>query len=170
MSSEKEIEEAREELKEIKRENIENIRVLNESVLLSSQAAEQSAQQIELLKSDILKFQFVAKTAHSNYDRELQLHAKAERDLKDRENGTFPCVLTNFCTQFSYFLLCFFFEYDQLVFGNITNENKFTSYLFRYYLIYSFYLFSDLFYNLFMLISSYRTQFYDLNATFQLFL
>ena len=96
MSSEKEVEKAREELKELNRENTERLRILGESLLLSTETSEQSAKQIEFLKNDILKFQATARSAHANYERELQLHAKAEKDLKDLETGTCVLQLRNF--------------------------------------------------------------------------
>ena len=52
--------------------------------------------QIEIcLKNDILKFQATARSAHANYERELQLHAKAEKDLKDLETGTYVLQMQN---------------------------------------------------------------------------
>ena len=85
---------AREELSNAKRESTERLRALEEEALLSTQSAQLTAQQMEFLKSDILKFQATARAAHSNYERELQLHAKAESDLKNVETGTFFLVLT----------------------------------------------------------------------------
>jgi chromosome segregation ATPase len=83
MASEKDIEKAREDLLSEKRENVERIRTLEEETLLAKQALEQSGGQMEFLKADILKFQATARSAHGNYERELQLHAKAEKDLSD---------------------------------------------------------------------------------------
>ena len=94
MAYEKDIEKAREELSNAKRESTERLRALEEEALLSTQSAQLTAQQMEFLKSDILKFQATARAAHSNYERELQLHAKAESDLKNVETGTFFLVLT----------------------------------------------------------------------------
>ena len=95
MTSEKEIEKAREDLKELNRENTERLRILGESLLLATETSEQSAKQMEFLKNDILKFQATARSAHANYERELQLHAKAEKDLKDLETGTYVLQMQN---------------------------------------------------------------------------
>ena len=95
MTSEKEIEKAREDLKELNRENTERLRILGESLLLATETSEQSAKQMDFLKNDILKFQATARSAHSNYERELQLHAKAEKDLKDLETGTYVLQMQN---------------------------------------------------------------------------
>ena len=85
LSTLQEVEKAREELLAAKREGSDKVRALEEEAALARQAAEQAAQQAELLKADILKFQTAARNSHANYERELQLHAKAERDLKDAE-------------------------------------------------------------------------------------
>lgn len=85
MASEKDIEKARDELLSEKRENVERIRKLEEETLLAKQALEQSGGQMEFLKADILKFQATARSAHGNYERELQLHAKAEKEFSDAQ-------------------------------------------------------------------------------------
>ena len=95
MAREKDIETAREELQEAKREAAERVRALEEEALLAKQAAEQLGQQMEILKADALKFQATARSAHGSYERELQLHAKAERDLKDLETGTDACYASH---------------------------------------------------------------------------
>ena len=94
MARERDIEKAREELQEAKREAADRVRALEEEALVAKLAAEQYGQQMEILKGDALKFQATARAAHGSYERELQLHAKAERDLKDMETGTdmFTCL------------------------------------------------------------------------------
>ena len=44
---------------------------------------EQLESQLEQMKVDLIKFQAVAKTAHSNDERELNLHATAEKELRE---------------------------------------------------------------------------------------
>jgi 3-deoxy-D-arabino-heptulosonate 7-phosphate (DAHP) synthase len=88
MARERDIEKAREELQEARREAADRVRALEEEAQVAKQAAEQYGQQMEILKGDALKFQATARAAHGSYERELQLHAKAERDLKDMETGT----------------------------------------------------------------------------------
>jgi 3-deoxy-D-arabino-heptulosonate 7-phosphate (DAHP) synthase len=94
MARERDIEKAREELQEAKREAADRVRALEEEALVAKLAAEQYGQQMAILKGDALKFQATARAAHGSYERELQLHAKAERDLKDMETGTdmFTCL------------------------------------------------------------------------------
>jgi hypothetical protein len=87
MARERDIEKAREELQEAKREAADRVRALEEEAQVAKLAAEQYGQQMEILKGDALKFQATARAAHGSYERELQLHAKAERDLKDMEAG-----------------------------------------------------------------------------------
>lgn len=55
--------------------------VLEEQKSIFQNEKTQLSQQLEILKKDILKFQSIAKESHKNYEHELQLHAKAERDL-----------------------------------------------------------------------------------------
>ena len=87
MEQERDIEVARLELQDAKREGAERARVLEGEALRYEQAVAQHAQQVELLKGDCLKFQATARTAHGSYERELQLHATAERELKNAEAG-----------------------------------------------------------------------------------
>jgi nucleoprotein TPR len=85
LSAVKEVEEVREQLRTAQREYAEKVKSQEEEVTLSRQTIEQANQQMELLKVDIMKFQTTARSAHANYERELQLHAKAEHDLKTAE-------------------------------------------------------------------------------------
>ena len=87
MAQEQDVEKMRDELRGVQREGAEKVRELEGQVLSAQQAAQLHAQQFELLKGDVLKFQAAARAAHGSYERELQLHAKAERDLSDAQTG-----------------------------------------------------------------------------------
>ena len=93
MEQERDIEVTRLELQEAKREGAERARILEGEALRYEQAVAQHAHQVELLKGDCLKFQATARTAHGSYERELQLHATAERELKNAEAGAFMYAL-----------------------------------------------------------------------------
>lgn len=92
MTQEQDIEKMRDELRGVQREGAEKVRELDGAVAAAQQAAQMHAQQFELLKGDVLKFQAAARAAHGSYERELQLHAKAERDLSDAETGDIRCL------------------------------------------------------------------------------
>ena len=78
-----EAEDAREQLRAVESEAAEKIRKLEEAVALSQQECEQLKTQSATVTAEIAKFQDAAKSAHQNYERELQLHATAERELSE---------------------------------------------------------------------------------------
>ena len=83
VSTLQETEKAREELQTAKKEALEQVRGLEQEVANAQQTSKQAAEHMEQLKQDIVKFQTAARNSYTNYERELQLHAKAEADLKE---------------------------------------------------------------------------------------
>lgn len=81
-----EVEEVREQLRAANAASAEAARALQDEVALARQQSEQVSGQLELLKADAVKFQAAAKSAYANYERELQLHAEAERQLRSRDD------------------------------------------------------------------------------------
>ena len=76
-------EQAREELYTFRSESAEIVRQLEETLALSRQEVLQMNEQSLAVTTEITKYQEAAKIAHQNYERELQMHAQAERDLSD---------------------------------------------------------------------------------------
>jgi nucleoprotein TPR len=80
-----EVEESREQLRAANSANAESTRAHQEQLALARQESEQLREQLELLKADAVKFQAAAKSAFANYERELQMHAQAEKDLREKD-------------------------------------------------------------------------------------
>lgn len=78
-----ELEDTREELRNITLESTETVRKLDESLLLSRQEVDQLKQQSIVVNNEISKYQEAANVAYKNYERELQMHAQAERELNE---------------------------------------------------------------------------------------
>lgn len=76
-------EQAREELHAFRSESAVIVRRLEESLALSQQEVLQMNEQSLAVATEIAKYQEAARLAHQNYERELQMHAQAERDLSD---------------------------------------------------------------------------------------
>jgi nucleoprotein TPR len=79
----KEVEDAREQLRSAFKAHEQEKSILTEQFAQAQLSQEQVQGQIEQMKTDLVKFQSVAKTAHSNYERELNLHASAEKELHE---------------------------------------------------------------------------------------
>lgn len=73
-----ELEEARQQLRDIAKEAAARERQLDEAAALATQARDQAVQHMEELKADVAKYQEAARSSHDNYARELQLHSEAE--------------------------------------------------------------------------------------------
>jgi len=76
-------EQAREELHAFRSESAVMVRRLEETLALSQQEVLQMNEQSLAVATEITKYQEAARLAHKNYERELQMHAQAERDLSD---------------------------------------------------------------------------------------
>ena len=76
-------EQAREELHAFRSESAVMVRRLEETLALSQQEVLQMNEQSLAVATEITKYQEAARLAHQNYERELQMHAQAERDLSD---------------------------------------------------------------------------------------
>jgi len=76
-------EQAREELHSFRSESAVMVRRLEETLALSQQEVLQMNEQSLAVATEITKYQEAARLAHQNYERELQMHAQAERDLSD---------------------------------------------------------------------------------------
>ena len=76
-------EQAREELHAFRSESAVMVRRLEETLALSQQEVLQMNEQSLAVATEIAKYQEAARLAHQNYERELQMHAQAERNLSD---------------------------------------------------------------------------------------
>lgn len=65
----------------------EELRALHAQLAEAGQEKEELRTQLAVLQCDASRFQQTAKQAFANYERELQLHALAERSLKDSQEA-----------------------------------------------------------------------------------
>jgi len=65
----------------------EELRALHAQLAESSQEKQEMQTQLSILQSDATRFQQTAKQAFANYERELQMHALAERSLLDSQEA-----------------------------------------------------------------------------------
>lgn len=79
-----EAEDAREQLRAFTAESAEKVRKLEETITLQQHEIDQLRAQGASMSGEIVKFQDAARAAHQNYERELQMHASAERDLSEQ--------------------------------------------------------------------------------------
>lgn len=78
----KEVEEARERQRDEAKEHSLQVKKLEESLAEAEKARTDTEQQLTLLKGEIARYQEAAKQSYANYERELQLHAYAEKMSK----------------------------------------------------------------------------------------
>ena len=78
-----EAEDAREQLRSFTAESAETVRKLEEALALLRQECDQLKAQGATVSGEIARYQDAARAAHQNYERELQLHATAERELSE---------------------------------------------------------------------------------------
>lgn len=78
-----EAEDAREQLRTFTAESAETVRKLEEALALLRQECDQLKAQSITVNGEIVRYQDAARVSHQNYERELQLHATAERELSE---------------------------------------------------------------------------------------
>lgn len=78
-----EIEQLQDQLRNAEQKHNDEIHQLQSSLSQLTQLNSTYQQQIQALNQDITKLQQTCTATHDNYERELQLHAQAERDLRE---------------------------------------------------------------------------------------
>ena len=78
-------ENAREQLRSATREFNEKVASCEETSNSYRQQQEQAAKEAVLLKAELAKQQQMMRASHANYERELQLHARAEKALREQQ-------------------------------------------------------------------------------------
>lgn len=77
LKSEEEISELQEKARELEKKHAEDLSAANEKIRISEELSVQAVKQMEALRQDAEACQQAARSAQSNYERELQLHASA---------------------------------------------------------------------------------------------
>ena len=77
-----EVEEAREQLRIQTKQHEIDLKDWSDKVLVLEQSNQTYNTQISILQKDLSKYQEAARSAYQNYERELQLHATAEQQLR----------------------------------------------------------------------------------------
>jgi hypothetical protein len=86
LSTIKEIEESHELINKTTADKNEAVLSITNELTITKENSMQAIRQMEQLKSDIVEKQNKAKISYQNYERELQLHAKAESSLREKED------------------------------------------------------------------------------------
>ena len=77
-----EVEEAREQLRIQTKQHEIDLKDWSDKVIVLEQSNQTYNTQINILQKDLSKYQEAARSAYQNYERELQLHATAEQQLR----------------------------------------------------------------------------------------